>query len=302
MHRSADQASGERRWGGLGQIDAVVSDLDGVVWRGAETLPGVLDFFSEVRRRGLPLVFATNNSGKVPAQYVERLAAIGIAAIREDDVVTSGVATAAYLQEHYPPTAKVHVLGNPGLKSVIAAAGFTLAGPVASAAGSVVDLAAVQGPVPGQVDVVVASIDHELSYEKLAHAAAAILAGADFIGTNGDPTFPTVGGLLPGSGSVIAALEVATGRRATLMGKPEAPMFAHALRVLGTAPQRTLMIGDRLDTDILGAQRSSLRTALVLTGSTSAVDLPHAAVRPDLVCPGLPELRAALFDGRPAPQ
>src|SRR5690606_8013921 len=127
-------------------------------------------------------------------------------------------------------------------------------------------------------EVVVASMDRELSYEKLAAAMAAILEGADFIGTNGDPTPPTVGGALPGSGSVIAALEVATGQQAKLMGKPQAPMFAHALEVLGTAPGRTLMIGDRLDTDIVGAQRAGLRTALVLTGSTSPAEAATSQV------------------------
>jgi len=265
----------------LDEIDAVVSDLDGVVWRGRETLPGVPEFFSALRSRGLPVVFATNNSGKTPAEYVERLGGLGVPGVEERDVVTSGVVTAAYLQEHYPVGAAVHVLGNPGLLAVIAAAGFTVT----------------RGDEPAVA--VVVSVARDLSFDKLALAASAVGAGADFIGTNGDPTLPVPGGLLPGSGSVIAAVEVASGRRARLLGKPEAAMFEHALKVLGSAPSRTLMIGDRLDTDILGAQRASLRTALVLTGSTTVAALAEGAVRPDLVCPDLNGLLAAVLSGRP---
>lgn len=271
----------------------MISDLDGVVWRGSQTLPGASWFFAELRRRGLSIAFATNNSGKTPGQYVERLESLGIAGVEERDVITSGVVTAAYLTANYPPGSGVHVLGNPGLKAVIAAAGF------------VVNPA--RGSASAPTRVVVASVDNELTYDKLAAAATAVLSGADLIGTNGDPTLPVTpgeshGSLLPGSGSVIAALEVASGRGAKLMGKPEAPMFDHALGQLGRAPQRTLMIGDRLDTDILGAQRSGLLTALVLTGSTTADQLERSTVVPDLVCSGLFQLGAELFEGWPAPE
>lgn len=272
----------------LGAIEAVVSDLDGVVWRGDEMLPGAVDFFSVLRSRGMRMAFATNNSGKTPAQYVARLTAVGIP-VEEHQIVTSGVVTARYLAEHHAPGTVVHVLGNPGLRSVIAAQGFTVTGHEDRV-----------GDYP-KAAVVVASIDRELSYDRLAAAMAAILAGADFIGTNGDPTLPVVGGLLPGSGTVIAALEAATGRRAKLMGKPEAPMFAHALEVLGSGPGRTLMIGDRLDTDILGARRAGLLTALVLTGSTTSRQAAESAggSAPDLVCDGLPALLRLLWTGSP---
>lgn len=254
----------------------MVSDLDGVVWRGRKTLPGAVELFARLRRLGVPYVFATNNSGKVPAQYAERLTAIGIP-VTACQVVTSGVVTARYLSGHYPPGSSVHVLGSPALVAVLTEAGFEVVGGGAAA------------PTGGE-DVshspplaVVASIDRELSYEKLAAATSAILGGADFIGTNGDPTFPVPGGLLPGSGSVIAALEAASGRRAKLMGKPEAPIFDHALEVLGAPPGRTLMIGDRLDTDVAGAKRAGLLAALVLTGATAEEQLAAHEHAPDFV-------------------
>src|SRR5690606_23834278 len=109
-------------------IDGVISDLDGVVWRGEAVLPGAAEFFTELRSHGIAVAFATNNSGKTPAQYVARLAAAGITA-EERQIVTSGVVTSHYLLGNYAPGAVVHVLGNPGLKGVISAAGFTVVGP-----------------------------------------------------------------------------------------------------------------------------------------------------------------------------
>lgn len=280
-----------------------------MVWRGSKTLSGAVVLFNDLRRLGKAVAFATNNSSKTPAQYVERLRSIGIAEVEERDIVTSGVVTAAFLKANYPTGTSVHVLGSPALKELIADAGLELVddlGPEGSQAQAEPAASGLGRSEKRKADVVVASIDRDLSYTKLASAASAILAGADFIGTNGDPNLPTENGLLPGSGSIIAALEVATGRRAKLMGKPAAPLFEHALRVLGSSPERTLMIGDRLDTDILGARRASLRTALVLTGSTSAAALDealaNATARPDIVCRDLGELAEVLQAGRPAPQ
>lgn len=254
-------------------IKAVISDMDGVLWRGDTPLPGLARFFETLRARGLPFVLATNNSSKTQADYVRKLAGMGVTGIPEAAIVTSGTATAAYLQAHYPPGTRVHVFGGEGLSAVIAAAGFTLADTAAR--------------------VVVAGMKWNLTYDDIKVASRLIAAGADFIGTNPDATFPLADGLAPGAGSMIAALQTAAGRAPLIIGKPHPPMFEAALAALHTAPAATLMIGDRLNTDIAGAAACGLRTALVLTGISTAAEA-NDGVQPDAVFDGLPALVDAL--------
>ena len=255
----------------LSQISGVVMDMDGVIWRGDEVLPGAHALFNRLRERGLPFVAATNNSSKSPADYTRKLSRIGIEGVSEDSILTSGKAAVNYLQQHYPAGTAVHVVGGDGLKGMVARAGYELA-----------DVA----------DVVVVGIDFHLTYGKIKRAAYLIRAGAEFIGTNSDRTFPMPDGLAPGAGSLLAALQTATDRDPIIMGKPNRPMFEAALRVLGTTPAATLMIGDRLDTDILGAQAAGLKTALVLTGVTTRAELAASPIQADSVYAGLPDLLA----------
>ena len=238
----------------LSAIDAVVSDMDGVLWRGAEVLPGVAELFGRLRQRSIPFVLATNNSGKEAEAYAERLRGLGLTGVTADDVVTSGSVTAEFLASEYPAGTAVHVLGSAALTAVLARAGFVVEEP-----GTSLD-----------VDVVVAGIDLEFTYAKLARAMDHLVAGAAFYGTNGDVSLPTAQGLAPGAGSILAALAAASGRKPTVMGKPEPYAFESAVRRLGALPERTLMIGDRLDTDIIGAQRFGMPAALVLTGVETA--------------------------------
>lgn len=254
-------------------IRGVVMDMDGVLWRGDQQLPGVEAFCQFLTQRGIPFVLASNNSSRSPADYVTKLAKMGVEGIVEQQIVTSGTTTVDYLLTHYAPGTAVHVLGGDGLKRIISAAGFTLR--------------------DHDVQVVVVGIDFDLTYEKLKRAALLIRAGADFIGTNDDVTFPAPEGLVPGAGSLIAALKTATDRQPLIMGKPGAPMFEASLRVMGTQPAQTLMIGDRLNTDIAGAQAVGLKTALVLTGVTAPGDLEHSATQPDTVYEDLPALTRA---------
>ncbi len=227
----------------LSDINGIIMDMDGVLWRGDVALPGLADFFDFLHARKLPFILASNNSSRTRADYVAKLTKMGITRVTEAEIVTSGTATVDYVQMHYPPGSAVHVLGGDGLKAMMRAAGFSLT---------------------DDARIVVAGIDFDLTYDKLRRAARLIRDGADFIGTNDDATFPTDDGLVPGAGSILAALKTATDRQPFMIGKPNAPMFDAALRLLGTAPQSTLMIGDRLDTDILGAQQAGLKTALVL--------------------------------------
>ncbi len=164
------------------------------------------------------------------------------------------------------------MVGGDGLKDMVCGAGFVLS---------------------DEAGVVVVGIDFNLTYNKLKRAAYLIRGGADFIGTNGDATFPLPDGLAPGAGSILAALETATDCHPLMIGKPNKPMFEAALRGMGTSPEATLMIGDRLNTDIQGAQEAGLPAVLVLTGVTSPAALDASAVKPEGVYADLPALMQA---------
>ncbi len=252
---------------------AVVMDMDGVLWRGDEALPGLSALFDLLRGQAVPFALATNNSSKHPSDYVIKLARMGIDGVTEGQIVSSATATADYLTTHYPRGTAVHVLGGNGVKTLIADAGFTLS--------------------DDDPRVVVAGIDFDLTYDKLKRATYLIRAGADFIGTNADRTFPMPDGLAPGAGSLLALLETATDRAPIVIGKPGAPMFEAALRAVKADAAHTLMIGDRLDTDIAGAQRVGMSTALVLTGISGRADVAASATPPDYVFADLVELVSA---------
>jgi 4-nitrophenyl phosphatase len=243
-------------------IKAVIMDMDGVLWTGDEPLPGLVPFFDLLRGKEISFALATNNSGKSLATYVEKLARMGVSAVRDEQIITSGTATASYLQTQYPPGTLIHVLGGDGLRQVMTEAGFVLDDAAAHA--------------------VVVGLDPQLTYERLKRAALLIRGGADFIATNQDRTIPSPEGLAPGAGSLVAALKTATDREPLVtIGKPGAPMFEAALRLLGARPEQTLMIGDRLNTDIEGAARVGLKTALVLTGVSTRAEAEAAASPPD---------------------
>lgn len=247
-------------------------DMDGVLWRGNQILPGVGAFFDFLRERGLPFVLATNNSSKAPADYVAKLGGMGINGVSEGQIVTSGTATVDYLRGRYPSGTAIHVLGGEGLRGLVTGAGFELS---------------------DDAGIVVAGIDIHLTYDKLKRAALLIRRGADFIGTNADASIPVADGLAPGAGSILAALKTATDVEPLVIGKPGKPMFEAARHVLGTAPEMTLMIGDRLNTDIHGAQQAGLKAALVLTGVSSLNDVERGTIKPDGIYVDLRALMAA---------
>ncbi len=244
-------------------IKAVVSDMDGVLWRGDEPLPGMVGFFRMLRTRGLPFVLATNNSMKAPSDYVAKLAKLGVPDVREEQIVTSSTTTVTYMKVTYPAGSPVHVLGGDGLRRLLIEGGFRLDDSAPKA--------------------VVVGLDTHLTYDKLKRATLLIRAGADFIATNQDDSIPTPEGLAPGAGSIVAALKAASGQMPLVMGKPDAPMFQAALRLTGTSPAQTLMIGDRLNTDITGAALLGFKTALVLTGVSTRAEAEVNAVKPDSI-------------------
>ena len=260
----------------LNSIKAIVCDMDGVLWRGPQKLPGMNDFFTFMFGAKIDFVLATNNSRNTPRDYCQKLAAMDVCGIEPRHIVTSGTATADYLQKAYPAGTGIYVIGGDGLKQTLIGAGFVL--------------------VEKEAEVVVCGVDFDLTYNRLEKATLLIRAGAHFIGTNPDTSFPSPAGLVPGAGSIHALLEAATDQKPTVIGKPERGMFEAALRQLGTAPDETLMIGDRIGTDIIGAQALGMKTALVMTGVETANSLRENAVQPDLVFAGLPELIVALRD------
>lgn len=244
--------------------------MDGVLYRGRTALPGVRELLAFLQQRGVAYACITNNASMTPAQYEEKLAAMGID-IPGTLVMTSAMVTNHYLRAHYPRGTTVYVVGMRGLLELLFGDGYFVA-----------DERAPQ--------LVVQGADFELTYDKLRRACLAIRAGARYIATNPDRTFPTEEGLIPGAGAVMAALMAATDVEPFVIGKPQATMFQVALEMLDGTAETTLVIGDRLDTDIAGAHNAELPSALVLTGVSSRSELAASPYQPSLVFEGLPEL------------
>lgn len=270
----------------LADLSYLLVDMDGVLWRGCTPQPGLADFISFLRKRGIQFILATNNASKTPQNYVERLAGYGIT-IAPQQVLTSSLATSLYLLEQAPTNARVFVIGEIGLKAALAEQGFECW----SDAGSFEELAVSQA-----ADYVVVGWDRDLSWRKLARANLLIRAGAGFVGTNPDPTWPSEAGLLPGNGATLAALQAASGVTPVVIGKPSKLMFDFALKRLGAEPSQTAMVGDRLDTDILGGAQAGLLTVLLMSGVTDQALLAASPVQPDLIFADIAALTQAWQD------
>lgn len=240
---------------------AWVIDLDGVIWLGATPIPGSSEAVAQLRAAGEDVLFVTNNSFATVAQQEAKLASFGIEAA--GDVVTSAVVGA----ELVSPGERVLVLGGEGIAEAVRARG-----------GVVVD-------DPG-VDAVLVGLDRHLSYDRLARAALAVRRGARFIATNTDATYPTAEGLLPGGGSIVAAVAVAAGVEPVVAGKPCEPAAEFIRHRLGP---EGIMVGDRPGTDGIFAGVLGYRFGLVLSGVTTSTDLPVEPT-PDLVAPDLAAL------------
>ncbi|MEJ2570641.1 MAG: HAD-IIA family hydrolase [Anaerolineales bacterium] len=259
----------------LDQIRALIIDMDGVLVRGATPLPGLSEFFSVLDTRQLDFVVATNNATTTPELLADRLGTAGVR-IPPSHVITSAMAAADYLRHHGNLDGKVFMVGESPLRQALEAAGFEICTKSDGAS------------------AVVVGLDHEVSWRKLSEAAYAIGDGAMFIGTNPDPSIPTERGIAIGNGALLAALQVATGIKPLVIGKPETHLFELALHKLNTEPDETLVLGDRLDTDILGGKNAGLATALLLTGVTDRHDLENASIQPDWVFDDLKALSVEL--------
>jgi 4-nitrophenyl phosphatase len=250
-------------------IKALIIDLDGVVWRSYEPIGNTAEIFNHIHDLGLKFVLATNNSTKTPSQYQERLAKIGLR-IDPGQVITSSIAAAALLQKRFPSGGVVYIIGEDGLNDALVQAGFHIGEKNAVA--------------------VIAGLDRHISYEKLSRATLLIRSGVPFYGTNPDLTFPTPQGFTPGAGAILAALQAATGVDPIIAGKPHKAMIQTALSHLQVSADQALVVGDRLETDILAGQNTGCKTALVLSGASSRQQLETWHPKPDLVSENLEEL------------
>jgi 4-nitrophenyl phosphatase len=258
-------------------IRAFIIDMDGVLWEGRRPLPGLAEFFAALRTGGYGFILATNNASQTPEQYLAQLAGFGVSVAR-DEVLTSAQAAALYLRRRHPAGARVFPIGEEGVRQAFTEQGFTLTGLYE----------------PG-AELVVVGMDRGLSWDKLATATLHIRSGAAFVGTNPDRTIPTERGITHGNGAVLAALQAATDRAPLIIGKPEPTMYHLALERLGVTAAEAAAIGDRLDTDILGAARAGMRSLLVLTGVSQRADLAGAEAQPTWVMDDIQAVTRALL-------
>lgn len=242
----------------------VIFDLDGVLYRGERPMPGAIETVARLRSSGRRVVYATNNSTRTRLDYVRRLRAFGLPCELED-VVTSGYATGRYMQQRGLRAERALVLGADGLRIELRDAGV-LDGehPVRPYLHA--------SDVP-PADMVIVGLDTSFSYDALAEAQRALLAGAPFIAANKDLRYPVEDRLLPGAGAIVAALEAATARIAVCVGKPEPFMFQEALERTGIAGGEAMVVGDSLETDVLAAHRIGATGVLILTGVTTEESL-----------------------------
>lgn len=256
------------------RLDALVLDLDGVLYRGDRTVPGSPEAVEALREAGKRLLFVTNNSTPTEADVVVKLSRHGIF-VTPEEVLTSATVTADLLLERGLGGVTTFVIGGDGIRAALTEAGSRL----------------VTGDEGAAAEIVVVGGDRTFDYEAMRIAADAVRSGALFIATNADPSFPTPTGLVPGAGAIVAAIEVASGRRAEVMGKPHLPMMrAAAARLEGA---RSIgIIGDQPRTDLDGGRAMGWTTILVLSGVTGADEAAALEPAPDLVRPDLQSLVA----------
>ncbi len=255
-------------------------DLDGVVYRGEQVLPGAREFVEWLDATGRQTLYLSNNSFATPDEVAAKLERLGMPQPR-GRVLTAGYAAARMVAERHPG-GRVYVLGVPSVQRMVEEAGLRVIGDGGA-----------DEPPP---DAILVGLDRTLTYDRLRRALRAVLAGADFIAVNRDPRLPVEDGFEPGTGAITAALEYASGKQAEIVGKPAPGIVREAMRLLGARPEQTLMVGDGLDLDIVAGHAAGVKTVLVLTGLTTVEQAAQAVGnrKPDLVSTDLRALLAAM--------
>lgn len=243
------------------RVETVILDMDGVVFRGQSAIPGAREAIAALEAEWRKVFFLTNNGSHARKHFVEKLVSAGIRA-SEENVYSTSYGAVRYVLENLPGRSAYVINEN-------AREEFIKAG-----------IPCEESEYAG---VVVAGLDRKLTYEKLALAFRAILNGAEFIATNEDPSYPVEDGLLPGAGAVVAALAYSTGRKPVVIGKPEPYMLELIVKEHKVKKETTLVVGDKLETDILMAKKEGMMSALVLTGVSSRAEAMQGKIRPDFV-------------------
>lgn len=246
-------------------------DMDGVIYRGNELIPGADRFINELRSNDIPFSFLTNNSQRTRRDVVVKLARLGID-VEESHVFTCAMATARYLARQ-KPNGTAYVIGEGGLLNALHANGYSI--------------------VDKDPDYVVVGEGRTLNFEMVEAAQRMILGGAKLVATNLDPNCPTANGPRPGCGAIVAMLEAACGIKAFSVGKPSPVMLRTARKEIGLRTDNTIVIGDTMETDILGGVQLGFKTILVLSGGTTMSDLPRYAYGPDKIVGSIAELSHA---------
>lgn len=255
-------------------FDALLADLDGVVYAGPHAIPGAVDSLQQLEGLGIGLGYVTNNASRTPAQVAAHLRELGAPA-DDQQVVSSSQAAAELLASLLAPGARVLITGSPALAQEIELVGLT--------------------PVSSQDDdpvAVVQGFNPAIGWKDLAEASYVVSAGALWVATNTDMSIPQARGIAPGNGTLVAAVAAATGQTPRVAGKPEAPLFHAAAKRLSA--DRPLVVGDRLDTDILGGNNAGFATVAVLTGvdTRETILAARTAERPDYVINSLTDLHS----------
>lgn len=245
-----------------------ICDMDGVIYHGNRLIPKVKEFVEWLEESGKNYLFLTNSSERSPRELAQKLSRLGLN-VGEEHFYTSALATASFLKGQCP-NGSVYVIGEPGLVNALYDAGFSMN-----------DV---------NPDYVVFGETRSLNYEKIEKAVKLVFNGAKLIGTNPDLTGPTEDGIVPACKSLISSIELTTGREAYFVGKPNPLMMRHALKKLNCSKVDAVMIGDRMDTDILAGLESELDTVLVLTGVTSKEDLVRFPYQPKFVLNDIGEI------------
>jgi NagD protein len=243
-------------------------DMDGVIYRGGHLIPGADRFIGELRTMNIPFRFLTNNSQRTRLDVATRLQRLGID-VEMEHVYTCAMATARFLAEQ-KPGGTAYVIGEGGLLNALHSNGYAI--------------------VDKDPDYVVVGEGRTISFEMVEVALKMIMGGAKLVATNLDPNCPTESGLRPGCGATVAMLETASGVKAFSVGKPSPVMLRGARKELGLTTDQTVVIGDTMDTDILGGVQLGFKTILVLSGGTQREDLAHYAYQPDMVVDSIAEL------------
>jgi len=243
-------------------------DMDGVIYRGSEIVPGAKEFVNALKLNDIPFLFLTNNSQRTRRDVRTKLARMGID-VEERNVFTCAMATARYLAKQHP-NGTAYVIGEGGLHQALHENGYSI--------------------VDSNPDFVVIGEGRTVTLDVLEHAVNMILSGAKLIATNLDPNCPTKHGTRPGCGATVAYLETTTGKKAFSMGKPSPIMMRVARKELDLDTSETVIVGDTMSTDILGGVQMGYRTILTLTGTTSIGDLESFAYKPDVIVDSIADL------------